>query len=241
MKEQVIGRLNNLGKIGQIITLIVKIITIVALVVMVSVTIIGGIMIPPMQVQLDGTADVALDLSRFGVTEEDLTGENSSYIGSLILNNADGVNISYSFNGNEYKPEEVTVEDGVVHLMLEGQDLVVLTKGTVMKALVWCDILLVVFLISVIFFGRLCRQVRDCRTPFSAEVIDGLRNFAISLVPWVVVGSVVDSVFRSMTTGGAHVSFNLNLGMLVLVVLLFVLIRVFRYGAMLQQESDETI
>ena len=241
MKEQVIGRINKMGRVGQIVTLIVKVITIVLLAFMVALTILAGTLMPPLDISVDGTANVAVDLSKYGVTAEDLTGENGSFIGNFILDNEDGVNITYSINGNDYTPEEVTVEDGIVHMMLTGKDITVLTKPILIRLMVWADILLALFLVSVIFFGRLCRRVADCRTPFAAEVIDSLRNFTISLVPWVVVGSVVDSIFRSATLGGTHMSFSLNLGMLVLVILLFVLVRIFRYGAMLQQESDETI
>ncbi len=240
MKEQVIGRLKNLGHVGQIITLIIKIIVIVALVVMIALTILGGIFIPQTEVRLGGTAEASFDLSSIGITEEDLE-SGTSYIGNMIMDNVDGVDVSYSFNGSDYEPTDVTVEDGIVRVTLEGKDIGVITKQDLVHLLIWVDIYLALFLVSLIFFGRLCKSLHNCVSPFAPEVIDALRNFAFSLIPWIVVSTVLDTMASGLASGNMHFSFSINLGMLVLVILMFVLVRIFRYGAMLQQEADETI
>ena len=68
-----------------------------------------------------------------------------------------------------------------------------------------------------------------------------MTSFAFSLIPWVFLSSLVNSVSNSITTGGPHVSLSINLGMILIILVIFALTLIFKYGAVLQQESDETL
>ena len=95
---------------------------------------------------------------------------------------------------------------------------------------------------SVYFFGNLAKAFRYCVSPFDANVIDAMRKFAYSLIPWVVLDSVTATAASGLGGSlGNSVNININLGMLFMVLVVFGLCYVFRYGAVLQQESDETL
>ena len=68
-----------------------------------------------------------------------------------------------------------------------------------------------------------------------------MQNLAISLIPWTIVSSVSDSVVASYLQGGLQFQFNLDLSVALVVLIVFILVYIFKYGAILQQESDETL
>ena len=96
-------------------------------------------------------------------------------------------------------------------------------------------------LVCMIFAGRLCKAFRDCETPFSENVIRCLQHLAYSLIPWTILSPVAENTARNLFSGDMNIVISLNLGMIVAVLFVFMLVAVFKYGAMLQQESDETL
>ena len=67
-----------------------------------------------------------------------------------------------------------------------------------------------------------------------------ISSVATSLVV-VVVLHIICSGFWSVLGTGSRYQFNINLGRILLVAVIYILITVFKYGAKLQQESDETL
>jgi len=46
---------------------------------------------------------------------------------------------------------------------------------------------------------------------------------------------------ESAMSGGIHLIFSIDLGVVLVVLIVLVLVSIFKYGAVLQQESDETL
>jgi hypothetical protein len=82
-------------------------------------------------------------------------------------------------------------------------------------------------LIALIFGQKLAKALSVCDSPFEEKVIKAMMNFGKSLIPM--------AVFFVLLYGLSGVGTALA----VLVVILF--IQIFKYGAKLQQESDETL
>ena len=100
---------------------------------------------------------------------------------------------------------------------------------------------LVALLITLIFAGKLCKAFRDCESPFEENVVKQLNALAFSLLPWVVLDSLTESVTESIFTNTFNLFIGVDLGMVMIIFFIFVLAYIFKYGAVLQQESDETL
>ena len=67
------------------------------------------------------------------------------------------------------------------------------------------------------------------------------RLTTIALIPWTIVSTIINSILDSAKSGSASVSITLDLGVVLIVLAVLVLVYIFKYGAVLQQESDETL
>ncbi len=73
------------------------------------------------------------------------------------------------------------------------------------------------------------------------NVIKKMQYFAYSLVPWAVVSMISDSIRESILNNKLSVMFSIDLGVVLIVLVVLLLVHIFKYGAVLQQESDETL
>lgn len=145
----------------------------------------------------------------------------------------------------EKTPEGLKMQIGMTGFRMKLQEF----SGAAFTAFVYCAALLVI----MIFLLRLSNAFRKCDTPFSDLVIKRMTVFGWVLLIGSVVASVVEAIgsaliLRSigltsaMNSAGIPVfSFNLRLAPIVIALVLFFLTMIFRYGAQLQKESDETL
>ena len=98
-------------------------------------------------------------------------------------------------------------------------------------------------LVTLVMFMKLCDAFRGCRTPFDEPVIRRMNTFAWTLIICSVVGSfataAVSAAVSGLTVG--FDSFSLKLTPVFIALIVFFLCMIFRYGAELQQEADETL
>ena len=118
------------------------------------------------------------------------------------------------------------------------------------SGLAYCAVLLVVF----IFLKRLCDGFRRCDTPFSEDVIHRMTVFAWVMVGGAVLLSAAESIGNSLINRSLDLSFSINptgfnsgiecsfsFAPILIALLVLFLTMIFRYGAQLQKESDETL
>ena len=91
------------------------------------------------------------------------------------------------------------------------------------------------------FLKRICKALSVCETPFSGTVIDSMQKLSISLIPVFVYSLFKDSLIESLMYGEMSLGIEFDFFTVLMVVLVFLLTFIFKYGAMLQQESDETL
>lgn len=155
----------------------------------------------------------------------------------------------------------VEVESGVVDVTIGGEDFVLteLEKtdtglrivGTTdvydmdFRELAWGLLVLAVLLgitqVTLYFIGFLCKAFRDCESPFEENVIKKMQHLAYALIPWTVASSLVEIVINNIIRGNKGVALSVDFGVILVVLLVFLLAYIFKYGAILQQESDETL
>ena len=100
-------------------------------------------------------------------------------------------------------------------------------------------IIVAIFLVYlwVVFFliSLLCKTLKKCESPFSEIIVKKLHYLAFALLPLILVDTGSDPLSLNF------IRFGVSLPGAIIVVLMVGLITVFRYGALLQQESDETL
>lgn len=88
---------------------------------------------------------------------------------------------------------------------------------------------------------RLFAALAKSDSPFCCEVVAKLRGFGFSLLPVALFSSVAQTLFDSFLSAGKGVSVSIQWGVLIAFVVTMSLVAVFRYGVLLQKESDETL
>ena len=236
MKTQAIQKINRIGKAGSILTMIGRILLIIGAVGTLIGMITIAIFVPRGMVTLtlDGNARFQVDLSETGKTlpkdvQDDINSGASSYDFSYI-----------GTDGTSYDMTEVIATDTGITAS-GSRPVTVFDVHELSYKLIPVLVTILAALVCMIFAGRLCKAFRDCETPFSENVIRCLQHLAYSLIPWTILSPVAENTARNLFSGDMNMVISLNLGMIVAVLFVFMLVAVFKYGAMLQQESDETL
>lgn len=103
------------------------------------------------------------------------------------------------------------------------------------------DVYVAISLVFTIFIGRLCKAFKTCKTPFEASVITKLQHLAYALIPWAIISESLQTLIGSYATGKINLTISIDLTIVITVLIILALTNVFKYGALLQQESDETL
>lgn len=233
MKEQAIKKINKLGKISGVLALIGKILVGTGLAVMLIATI-ACFAIPKEAVLfgVGGTAsiDVNLDTLNSPLTEDDV---------KEMENEMEKVKEEGMETG-EYNLTDVSISNERLYMnaMTKEKQVSVRDLGWMLLAFTGA---LVLTMVTLCFISSLCKAFRNCESPFEANVIRKMSNFAWSLIPWAFVSTITESLRDSFMTNRPSVALSIDLGMILVVLVIFALVQIFKYGAVLQQESDETL
>lgn len=248
MKEQAIQKINKVGKISYIIAVIAKIIVIIGLVVTLAATVVC-LLIPEEGIRLtfEGSSEVTVDYEAMGIKlsgeavaeAESLTSGQDVELEDLQVGMGNG-ELGFSIAGWNYELADVEVNDDSMTVLFETAQR---TTSLRMLAGVWLfmAVTLVLTIITLIFAEKLCKAFRDCRSPFEENVIKRMQYLAIALIPWSIVSSLADSLKDSFLNGNVSISLTVDMGVVLVVLIVLVLVYIFKYGAVLQQESDETL
>ncbi len=229
MKEQAIQKINKIGKISSIITLIAKILVGIAVVL----TLIGTIVcfaIPKNLLTVSMTSEVVMEM--------DYTSLGMSLSDAELMQQQEFIKLEMAGEEPEFTEVEV-MENGVV-MSAEGEQFS-FTMRDVAGILILALVTLVMTFVTLFFVGALCKAFRDCQSPFEESVIKKMQNFACALIPWTIVATVTNSISDSVMNHKISLRFTLDLGVVLIVLVVLVLVHIFKYGAVLQQESDETL
>lgn len=234
MKEQAISKINKMGKAGVIILTILKIVMILGIVgCLIGTIACAALPKDLLTMQFSGDATVTINMDAVGqmtgatFSDEELREQLAS--GELTV------------DGKEYAMNRIS---------LEGRNMVIDTQAELPRTIQLRNLafvcisgllLCIASLVSMIFAGKVCKAFRDCQSPFEENVIHKMRMFAYSLVPTVLLESVVSGSIGYFLGNTDGIGMNLNVSTILVVLVVFALVYVFKYGALLQQESDETL
>ena len=229
MKEEAIRKINKMGHAGQIIANICKVFVIIAAVfVLLGACFLIAMPEGAITASPAGNLDLTVDVGALGQHNSEQQREN-------ILNDATG--FGKFLDGEPFTAVEVEgdvirfsgqADAGSVDLHKVGVSLFVLL------------LFLIAVTVTMFFVAGLCKALRYCETPFSEDIVRRIRRVAWSLIPWALLGGNRHPM-DVLTDGGIDLFVGVNLETVLLILIIFALSFIFRYGAMLQQESDETL
>lgn len=145
----------------------------------------------------------------------------------------------YLFSANTNMKTDISYEDDsfVFKCVTDGP---VFSSKTLIYAYILILVAVAFTFLSFFFAGFLFRAFAKCESPFDKRIIVRMRLFAFSLLPWAAFSSI-QSYLLSKLLGYANVNFSINLTVIFTVLVIFALTYIFKYGAVLQKESDETL
>ena len=236
MKNDVVTKVNKIGKAGVIITNIGKVILWIGLVACLVAGVILKLMPDDLVVMhMKGVAAIEVNMPAAFATD-----------GSYVVKDGDialmggNVNSSLEVNGQEYGLVGLTqTENGFVMEAETGS--YTLKFGNIASVVFLGGVACAAILIMMHFVGKLCILFRDCETPFTEEIVQALKKLAISIIPMAFFSNLAESVSNSIMSGNVKIVIGVDLTTVLLVLLVFMLSAIFSYGTMLQQESDETL
>lgn len=141
---------------------------------------------------------------------------------------------------NDSHISEISVqeEDGGLNINAKTNEITISMKKIII-ALILAFIFLGSVTVTLYMVKALMKSLKECETPFAEEVIKNMTRFATSLICVVILQFIFGGFWSSLTTG--KYDFNINIESILLVAVIYILITVFKYGAALQHESDETL
>lgn len=236
MKDAIL-KINQIGKVGTILALITKILLGISL----GACLIGLVvtLVLPKElfsVKMSGMADVVVDLSRFGenLLEEENTG--GKQLRQSVENSTD---ITYA--GNHFSVSDLEAEGSRMQIKANGS-LAAFDMRSCSWAIAGAIVNLILLFISTWFISLLAKAFRDCQSPFEEKVIQRMKWFAYSLIPWAVISNIVAFFERKLWVSGAGgFDYSIDFSVVIIVLVILALAYIFQYGAVLQKESDETL
>lgn len=233
MQEQLIKKVNGIGNAGNVIALICRILLIIAFV-GTLIALIACFVMPKTLFEASVGANLQVKVDFSGIAS--FTEQQRAQIESA-LSNAASNGLSDSFDGTITGYE---VTSSAVSLLLTTPSSTFGVKNLVALLVVGMVSIAAAYVV-LYFVGSLCRAFRDCFSPFDFSVIREMKKFAFSLVGWAVVSLIISFVTDQFIVPNAQGSVGLNIGIVLLVLVILGLCGIFRYGAALQQEHDETL
>lgn len=236
MKEKAIAKINAFGKVGSIITTIMQVICIIGA----AAALIGAIIcfIMPkelMEIKESMQTEVLL---RPGTITDDFTDEAMrEMIQSL---NDDDSSASIDLDSETFLIVEAYAEGDTAHLnsLINERSINIHQLGLLALSGV---LVLVSLCILMMFCGKLCKAFRECETPFTDDIIRKIKAVSYSMIPWAIASMVCKGAVEYVFSSDSRFSLTLNLDMVLAILIVFGLSYVFQFGAVLQQESDETL
>ena len=231
MKQEVVAKINKFGKIGEVIAQISRIFVILGAVILLA----AGILMLAMPKDLFTLdyyvgMDMQVDLDAVGetVTDEDIEELNMEAY-------------SVAVDGEEMEMVDFTVDrdNNTVAIEMASQPTNIFHPVKIVIFILVETLLMVVNFITITFIIKLCKEFKTCETPFSAGVIKRIKQVGFSLIPWCIMYPTAEAAADFMVTNNLNIS--IDIGMIIMVLVVLVLAYIFQYGAMLQQESDETL
>ncbi len=216
MKNENVVKINKLGKVSRIIVSICIVIVIIGL----AAAAVSEIAVASINfdgVKIEGTANAVITVDHDSIPKNMINVEESSFDSSIK-----GIGLKWIVNSSTENNITKYTIDGAIKDP-DGNAI----KAMLLVAIATAIVFLICFLIALIYGKKLAQALEVCDSPFEPVVLSRMKGFSKSLIPWVVVSIIVNGIS----------AFTVVLSVLVV----FLFVNIFNYGAQLQKEADETL
>lgn len=233
MNNKGIEKIKTAGTIGYIASILLIVVSITAMVFTGIVTA-GAVAVSGDNIEVNVSSDIDITSSGnfLGKLNKFIKLDGVDDLSSLTENPSKAV------DGGEFSDLKVTEKDGGLVISAKSNEISFGMKRVIV-ALVFTFLFLGAATVMLEMLKYLMKALKSCETPFCDSVIKWMTRFGYSLIPLVVIKSVCDAVWSSIT--GGEIDFSLDLSSILIFAVVYVLIIIFKYGAQLQRESDETL
>lgn len=214
MREDTISKIHSVGKVSRIVSKIAKIVAAIGAIACLVLVIIG-ICMPKDFMHFSGSASgrLSADTDYVSDLETSLETETKKILGSeLEIKVTETLEDKIQNLDIELVADDVTGSSFKLFLILSG------IVGMLFSSALW-------FVMH--FAMKLSKALETCKSPFEENVLAAMKKLGISLIPCGIITLVMSGISA------------IALIFIILVVMLF--INIFKYGAELQQESDDTV
>lgn len=236
MKNSSIKKINTAGKVGYIMSVLL-IVAAIAVMVAIAIGITGMALISKEDVSVrvstnidvDSKGDILDTLDRF------VKIDGSKNLRDFITEEGKSV----SMNDADLSELSIIPKDKGLAINAKTNE-IKFSAGKIIASLVATFIYVGAITVMLYMVKGLMNELKSCETPFTENVIKYMTRFGTSLIPVVVLKMLCGGFWSSIRTG-SDFSMTVNVGMVLIVAVVYILTVVFKYGAQLQQESDETL
>lgn len=239
MNTKIKQNINTAGTVGYIVSIIVIVVLIAGMVATALGTVAAGLVAKE---DVDVTVTTNFDVTASSNILEKLKGfvtvDGGEDFADLANQLPDGTKITV--NDNDISEFSVSETENGFNINAKSSP-IEFTAQKLIVALVFSFLYLGSLTAMFYMIKALMKALKECETPFTENVIKRMQNFGWSLIPVIVLSALTESVWGAVGSGSTAINFSLNLGGLLVLAVVFVLTLVFKYGAELQQQSDETL
>lgn len=233
-KEYAINKVNSIGKAGRVISTILQICLVIGAV-CAMIGIITYLALPKnlLTLTLDGNATVTMNEEALRQLDPNTDFENPETFRSFTTG-------SLNINSTNYINGQANIEDGNIIFTFE-QLPAVITSNRLLLMIGAAIVYMAISFVMVLLVKKFCKSLESCSSPFEENIINELQRCVWFSIPWVVIGGIVKNIMTTAFTSTVNISIEFSLTTVLIILLFFGLAFIFKYGAVLQQESDETL
>lgn len=235
MKNEAMEKIHKFGKIGYTISKIAMIISVILMMIVFMITVVFSL-IPQGVFTMNTSSQAVAEIDLTGIAD-DLQITLDQKVKEEYIEEK-----KFTFQGNDYEYELVDIrQDGnIIKLVGESETTVFEYQNLSLMGFT-LGVGLALEMVVLHFIKKLCKMFSDCETPFTQDIIETMQKLFASLIPLAVFSVFADSILNSIMNGKIDFFIDLDISAVLAILLVFLLTFIFKYGAMLQQESDETL
>lgn len=236
-KTEAIKKINTMGKVGAVICLIGKILLSIALV-LVLIGTITLFILPKDFVTVSSVTDIETEVNISAFTKN-MSAEDIQKMQNNI-DRASAENGAITSDNKRFDVQNIEYNNGKLSVTTSA-DVEAYSLGTIRPVLIVAIVSIACTLVAIFFAGSLCKAFEKCVSPFENDIIVKMRRLAYSLIPMAVLSFFADGLVNAIFNGGRNFTFSVNFSVVFAILIILAISYIFKYGAQLQEESDETL
>ncbi len=227
-----VRRIKTIGKVCRILATVMMVLMIIGTAgLVVAGTVLAVIPQSAISAEVSGSADVTVSGDWVDRIPEDQIG--------MIPEKIEEGSFAFRINGDKVKDVERDGDKIVLHA--EG-DAKQFTLRKIGFALLGYALVPGALIAVFVMLRRLMKAVETSESPFTDSVVKKMTGFAISLIPYAVLKPLASGIGRGLIMGGeVDFTFGVDLTTAFAALVIILIIMIFKYGAAIQKESDETL